>query len=360
MPTHTTFSTALQKKIDSLKSRMTPIQLGGLTFASPLLLAPMSAICNAPFRLLMEDLGAGGTVSELISAHGINYKNKKTLEMLRLMPREKNVGLQVFGEDEKCLSTCVKIVEEFAPKFIDINMGCPVKKVVSKGGGSALLREPLKLGHFFGTIKKEMKVPLTIKIRIGWDQENINAKEVIHIAHSEGIEMVAVHGRTRAQAYTGAANWDFLNTLGSDSPLPIIGNGDLHTKEKVIHALKVTDCQALMLGRGPLRNPFLFLEAYDEKNEFSFVGEDYLEVIYLLHDYMQDFGFSDQILHIQMRKHLLWFASGFKGAPAFRAELFTMKNASESLVLAKRFFSEEEMRQKVLEDHDSFMTSGHG
>jgi tRNA-dihydrouridine synthase B len=339
---------------------MSPLVLNGLHFSSPLLLAPMSAICNAPFRLLMEDLGAGGTVSELISAHGINYKNKRTLDMLKLDPREKNVGLQVFGEDEECLSACVRIVEDYQPKFIDINMGCPVKKVVSKGGGSALLRDPLKLGHFFRTIKKEMSLPLTIKIRIGWDEQSINAHEVIHIAYNEGIQMVAVHGRTRAQAYTGNANWDYLNQLGLDSPLPIIGNGDLHNKNKVQHALRDSKCQALMLGRGPLRNPFLFLEAFDDQDQFEFEGKDYLEVTQKLFTYMMEYGFSSQLLHLQMRKHLLWFASGFQKAPSFRQDLFTMKSAEESLLLAEEFFLSQEKKQKILNDHESFMTSGHG
>ena len=154
----------------------------------------MSAICNAPYRLLMEDLGAGGTVSELISCHGINYGNERTRHMLKLDPREKNVGIQLFGEDKDAMAKAAKVAEEFNPKFIDINMGCPVRKVVTKGGGSALLRDTKKLGAFFGEIKKAIKIPLTIKIRTGWDQDSINAPEVIHIAKEEGVEFVAIHG----------------------------------------------------------------------------------------------------------------------------------------------------------------------
>ena len=156
------FTPELQAKIDNLKAKRTPVKLGGIDFDSPLLLAPMSAICNFPFRLLMEDLGAGGTVSELISCHGINYKNEKTRNMLRIHPREKNVGIQLFGEEEKAMAEAAKVAEEFSPKFIDINMGCPVRKVVSKGGGSALMKDPSKLGSFFSLMKKSIDVPLMI------------------------------------------------------------------------------------------------------------------------------------------------------------------------------------------------------
>ena len=163
------FSKTLQDKIVRAKARMTPTKLGNVEFASPLLLAPMSAICNAPFRRLMEDLGAGGTVSELISCHGINHGNLRTRNMLKLDPHEKNVGLQLFGEDPKAMALAAKVDNDHNPKFIDINMGCPVKKVVSKGGGSALLKDTSALGNFFATIKKELTIPLTIKIRTGWE-----------------------------------------------------------------------------------------------------------------------------------------------------------------------------------------------
>ena len=242
------FSESLQSKIDHLKARRTPVQLGSVKFDSPLLLAPMSAICNAPYRLLMEDLGAGGTVSELISCHGINYGNDRTRHMLKIDPLEKNIGLQLFGEDPVAMGNAAKVAEEFSPKFIDINMGCPVRKVVTKGGGSALLKEPKKLGEMFSQVKKSINVPLTIKIRTGWDSDSINAPEVIRIAKEEGVEFVAIHGRTRVQQYTGQANWELLEHIAEISPLPIIGNGDLHTAEATLERLKNTRCQALMLG----------------------------------------------------------------------------------------------------------------
>lgn len=355
------FSLKLQSKIDELKARRRPVQLGSINFDSPLLLAPMSSIGTAPFRLLMEDLGAGGTVSELISCHGINYKNIRTTEMLKIDPLEKNIGLQLFGENPQAMASAAKVAEEFGPKFIDINMGCPVRKVVGTGAGSSLLKETSTLGHFLEEIKKAIQVPLTIKIRTGWDHDSINAMEVIHIAKEEGIEFVAVHGRTRSQQYTGNADWELLEHLGEKAPLDIIGNGDLHTVNSVRKKMKTTKCSALMLGRGPLRNPFLFLEPYlNENEEIFFTPEDHFEVIQKLVEYSRNYAHSDHTLLISIRKHLIWMAAGYSNVGHFRDLIFKTPDLTETMKLSEEFFSTLKDKRKRLQDHDSFMTSGHG
>lgn len=355
------FSPELQKKIDVLKARRKPIQMGSLSFDSPLLLAPMSSICTAPFRLLMEDLGAGGTVSELISIHGINYKNVRTIDMLKVDPREKNMGLQLFGEGAEAFAEAAKVAEEFNPKFIDINMGCPVKKVVGTGAGSSLLKDPSALPALFSAVKKAIKVPLTIKIRIGWDHDSVNALEVIHIAREEGIEFVAVHGRTRAQQYTGNANWDYLEHLGEKAPLDIIGNGDLHTAGLVRAKMANTKCQALMLGRGPLRNPFLFLEPYmTEEDDIFFTPADHLEVMNKLIEYSRPYAFTDHTLLVSIRKHLIWMAAGYNNVSYFRDMIFKTPDLADTMKISEDFFLSLKDQRKRLQDHDSFMTSGHG
>lgn len=360
-PHHALFSPELQKKIDTLKVRRKNIELGSLKFDSPLLLAPLSSICTAPYRLLMEDLGAGGTVSELISCHGINYKNIRTTDMLKIDPREKNIGLQLFGGEAEAMAKAAIVAEEFNPKFIDINMGCPVKKVVGTGAGSSLLKDTSTLPHFFSTIKKAIKVPLTIKIRLGWDEASINALEVIHIAKEEGIEFVAVHGRTRAQQYTGNANWTYLENLGKKSPLPIIGNGDLHTCSVIKEKMQTTNCQALMLGRGPLRNPFLFLEPYlTENDEIFFTPADHLEVMNRLIEYSHDYAHSDHTLLISIRKHLIWMAAGYNNVSYFRDQIFKTPTLSETIKISEDFFMGLRDQRKRIQDHDSFMSSGHG
>ena len=357
------FSDQLQTKIDEIKTRIPKAKLGSLEFDSPLLLAPMSAICNAPFRLLMEKLGAGGTVSELISCHGINYQNKMTKKMLTIFPEEKNVGLQLFGEDAEAMAKAAKVCEESRPKFIDINMGCPVRKVVTKGGGSALLKDTKKLSRFFKTIKDAIELPLTIKIRIGWDLDSINASEVIHIAHEEGVEFVAIHGRTRTQGYQGKANWELLESLVENSPLPLIGNGDLHTPRLVKERLRVTNFPALMLGRGALRNPFLFLESYLHENDsISFTPKDYQEVIDELHKATLEYTDRERTITTQMKKYITWFAAGFEGVAKFRGEIFSSRDVSEILKKSENYFGALEIKKaiKQIDPNKSFMAGGHG
>ena len=358
------FSAKLQAKIDRLKQNKKPITLGRVHFSSPLLLAPMSSICNAPFRLLMEELGAGGTVSELVSCHGIVRKNDKTMKMLYVDPKEENVGIQIFGEDENIMAEAATVAQSFNPKFVDINMGCPVRKVVSKGGGSALLKEPKKLSSFFRTIKKNLKVPLSIKIRTGWDQDNINAHEVINIASSEGIEFVAVHGRTRTQAYRGHANWDYLETISSCSPLPIIGNGDLHHGKKIQERLNQTNCDALMIGRAALRNPFIFLEGLPDQSkdesQIHFTAEDIYEVAKRLYGHLEAYVDREKVLLVQMRKHLIWLAAGFTNVSQFRDELFRATDIDDVFNISEDFFLSQSKAQKHIKDSENFMRGGHG
>lgn len=355
------FSKELQSKVDQLMTLKKSVNLGSLNFSSPLLLAPMSAISNTPFRLLMENLGAGGTVSELISCHGINYKNELTLRMLKIDPREKNCAIQLFGEDPEAMAKAAAVASEYGPKFIDINMGCPVRKVVTKGGGSALLKDTKKLSHFLKTIKSAIDIPLTIKIRTGWDEASINAPEVINIAQGEGVEFVAIHGRTRAQAYKGLADWKLLEKFNQESKLPLIGNGDLHTKELVQRKLLETSYQALMLGRGPLRNPFLFLEGLQKPDEKSlFTASDLLEVIKTFHGYWENYTDRERTIQVQMKKHIVWFSAGLDGASKFRANIFTAKSIDEILVMAEDYFLDLGSIQKKFKQDEVFMAGGHG
>lgn len=356
------FSPKLQNKIDALKVKRSPLRLGNVDFDSPILLAPMAGICNAPFRLLMEDLGAGGTVSELISANGINHGNERTLNMLKLHEKEKNVGIQLFGEDTESLAKAAATAQTYHPKFLDINMGCPVRKVVTKGGGSALMRDTEMLAPFFAGIKKAIKVPLSIKIRTGWDSTELNADVIEKIAYNEGIEWVAIHGRTRTQQYTGFANWDYIETLASSASLPIIGNGDLHQSHQVKARLAKTNCDALMVARGCLRNPFIFLEAYTEidLNESAFDGSDYFEIIERLHQYTLETYTNPRIQLVQMRKLIVWFAAGFPGAAKFRGNMFAAKELEPVMKLAQEFFQNLGARAKQINYDEVFMNGGHG
>lgn len=341
---------------------MIPVQLGSIHFDSPLLLAPMSAICNAPFRYLMEELGAGGTISELISCNGIKFVNARTKKLLEISPYEKNVGIQLFGDDPEILAMAAKVAQESGPKFIDINMGCPVKKVVSRGAGSALLKDPSKLGVLFSTIKKAIDIPLTIKIRTGWDDDSLNAPEVIKIAKEEGIEFVSIHGRTRTQAYKGHANWDYIEDVALNSPLPVIGNGDLSHEKIIKSRLAKTNCKALMLGRGPLRDPFIFLKSYDMENEISFSSLDYLEVLETLHKLLSEYHGADRarVVMIQLRKFIVWFSMGYSHAVEFREKIFKTPDPNETLKMTQDFFQFHGDAIKKLDVDTTFISSTHG
>lgn len=356
------FSNELQNKINSLKCERKAIELGRFKFSSPLILAPMAGICTAPFRLLMEDLGAGATVSELISATGILHGNQKTLDMLHVDEREENIGIQIFGEDANSLAKACQVVERTNAKFIDLNMGCPVKKVVHKGAGSALMKEIESLAPIFRSMKQSVKIPVSIKIRTGWDSESLNADKIIDIAHNEGIEWVAIHGRSRAQQYTGLADWSYIEQLAKNSSLPIIGNGDLHQPIITQRRLKETHCRALMIARGCLRNPFIFLESFNPNldKKSLFFGSDYFEVIERLYNYTLDCFQNQRARLIQMRKLIVWFAAGFPNAAQFRAEIFKINNLEETMLVSEKFFKGLNHRQKNINYDEVFMNSGHG
>jgi nifR3 family TIM-barrel protein len=324
----------------------------------------MAGICNIPYRLLMEDLGAGGTVSELISCHGINYGNRRTLDMLKIHPLERNVGLQLFGEDPEAMARAAEVAESYNPKFLDINMGCPVNKVVSKGGGSALLKEIQNLAPLFEKMRTKMKLPLSIKIRTGWDSSSLNAAEVLKIAADSGIEWVAIHGRTRAQQYTGEANWEFIEGLTETKKLPLVGNGDLHHPYAVSERLQKTRCEALMIARGALRNPFIFLEGLDpeyaRQKRSLFLGSDYWEVVQRLHQYCTETFDDERTVLVQLRKLVVWFAAGFPHAAAFRSQIFSCQVLPDCLKIAEDYFLSLGNSQKFINYDEVFMSSGHG
>lgn len=364
MNTPKPFSPELISKIEKFQSFARPIQLGKIGFSNQLILAPMAGICNLPYRLLMEDLGAGGTVSELISCHGINYGNQRTLDMLKIDPLEKNVGIQLFGEDAESMARAAEVAESYGPKFLDINMGCPVNKVVTKGGGSAMMKEITKLAPLFESMRSKMKIPLSIKIRTGWDANTRNAAEILKIAHESGIEWVAIHGRTRTQQYTGLADWDFIENLNDVKSLPLIGNGDLHHPYGVSERLQKTRCDALMIARGALRNPFIFLEsldpAYASQKRSVFNGKDYWEVIQRLYAYVTETFPEERTSLVQIRKLVVWFAAGFPHAAAYRSQVFSCQDLQDTMKITEDYFLSLGDSQKFINYDEVFMSSGHG
>ena len=354
------YSASLQEKIDRLIAQKPPSLVGEPGFSSPFLLAPMAAIGNAPFRLLMQELGSGGSISEFISCKGILHGNKRTRQMLRIDPKEKNVGIQLYGQGPEDMARAALIACEHGAQFIDINMGCPVRKVVGRGEGAAMLKDPAGAGRCMEAVKKAIPVPLTVKIRTGWDEESINAREVCRIAQDSGASMVSLHGRTRAQGYRGASDWDYVEGLAADAPLPIVGNGDLHRPAQVRERWGKTKCRALMIARGCLRNPFIFLESLGEGEGAAFTARDHLEVLGRYRELVcAAFDVpSHQI--VQIRKLVLWFAYGFVGAVKFRADLFGHKTLKDLMSYAEDYFGALGPAVKSIDYTKDFMMSGHG
>ena len=242
---------------------MTEVELLHHLKHHPFVLAPMAGITDMPFRAFMKSMGAGVVVSELVSANGIKYGGENTLKLLDYEESERPVGLQLFGEDPQVLADAARKVQELGADFVDLNFGCPVKKVVQKGGGSAVLKDIPHLQKILRAVKSAITIPLTIKIRTGWDQNQRNAVEVIKVAHDEGIAWVAIHGRTRSQGYSGSADWEFIASIKAVSPIPIIGNGDITTAEMAVNRLRQSQCDGVMIGRGCLKNPWIFQEGQE-------------------------------------------------------------------------------------------------
>ena len=236
------------------------LQIGNVTLENNLILAPMAGVTDLPFRLLCKEQGAGLLCMEMVSAKAILYKNRNTEELLTIDKRENPVSLQLFGSDPDIMSEIAKQIEDRPFDILDINMGCPVPKVVNNGDGSALMKNPKLAGEIIEKTARAIKKPVTVKIRKGFDEEHVNAVEMAHIAQESGAAAVAVHGRTRSQFYSGKADWDSIRQVKEAVSIPVIGNGDILTAADVIAMQKQTGCDGFMIARGAEGNPWIFAQ----------------------------------------------------------------------------------------------------
>ena len=296
------------------------IKIGKLTIDGNLLLAPMAGYSDSPYRRIARKFGAGAVITELISADGIVRKNKKTAELLRFNDEERPIGIQLFGNDSAIMAEASAIVQEQKPDFIDINLGCSVRRVVRSGSGAALLSNPEMIGEIAYKIIKSVSVPVSAKIRIGIDADQKNYSEVINILQDSGIAFVSVHGRTRSQGFKGESDWNVIREIKSLSKIPVIGNGDINSYPDAMLRLKNSGCDAVMIGRGAIGNPWIFSGILpDEKNLVNQIKEH----LDLMLEYYGENGIK------LFRTHIAKYIRGLKNSKMLRGLLMTSASRSD-------------------------------
>ena len=315
------------------------MQIGNITLKNRLILAPMAGITDLPFRLLAKEQGCGLVVSEMVSAKGLIMGGDRTHNLLMTTPEEKPIAIQLFGAEAASMAEAAVILEEKGAQIVDVNMGCPVKKVVSSGAGSALLKDLNKAGEILSSIRKRINIPLTIKIRTGWDHNSIVALEMLKVAEASGIDAMAVHGRTRSQGYGGKADWALIAQVKEQATIPIIGNGDIECPEDVSKIMVATGCDGVMIGRGALGNPWIFSQALDYMKMGAYVlpssEEKATLVLRHLHDVVDMYGENKGVK--LFRKHLSWYAKGMTGSSRFRSGINSANTLSEVEKLIRDF-----------------------
>ena len=281
----------------------------------------MAGVTNAAFRLVCRECGAGPLTSEEIDAHAYVRDNGKTEALTRALPEERPLAMQLLGADPDILAEAARRLEAAGADGIDLNMGCPIRKIVSKGHGSALMRDPLAAAVIFRTLRKAIRVAFTVKIRGGWDERTVNAVEIARLAESEGVDAITVHPRTRSQLFTGRAPWDIIASVVAAVRVPVIGNGDVRSADDARAMVTATGCAAVMIGRGALGAPWIFRGAAVDREARAAIVRRHTELI--------EAHLPPRVALVQLKKHLAWYSSGLPGSAAARSRLFTATSAAE-------------------------------
>ena len=316
-------------------------KIGNVKISNQVVLAPMAGICNSAYRQICKEMGCGLIYAEMVSDKAITYNNQKTIDMLYMTDMERPISQQIFGSDKESFVAAAKYIDEnMHPDIIDINMGCPVPKVAVRAqAGSALLKDPIKIYDIVSSVVSSVSVPVTVKIRSGWDSKHINAVEVAKIVEKAGASAICVHPRTRSQGYSGKADWNIIKEVKQSVSIPVIGNGDIKCPEDAKKMIDETNCDAVMIGRGVLGNPWLI------RNTVSYLdgGEIVLPSINdridmcLKHLELLKSLKSEKVACLEIRNHISWYFKGICGANELKNKVYQTSIIHDIILLLHEF-----------------------
>lgn len=317
-------------------------KIGNIEIKNNVVLAPMAGICNSAYRRIVKEMGCGLIYAEMVSDKAIVYENKKTEEMLYMTEMERPISQQIFGSDIESFREAAKIIyDKMKPDIIDINMGCPVPKVAAKAqAGAALLKDLDKVYKIVNEVVKSVPIPVTVKIRSGWDKDSINAVDIAKICEKAGASAICVHGRTRSQRYEGMADWNIIKQVKENVNIPVIGNGDIKSVYDAKRMIDETNCDAVMIGRAALGNPWLIKDTVNYLNNGTLPNKisknEKIDMCIKHMNYLLEFK-EEKVAVLEMRSHIAWYLKGLEGSNDVKREIFKATEKKEVLEILNKF-----------------------
>ena len=317
-------------------------KIGNVEIKNKIVLAPMAGISNTSFRKIVKQMGAGLIYAEMVSDKALVYENKKTIDLLKMDEIERPIAQQIFGSDVDSFVQAAKFVEKnMKPDIIDINMGCPVPKVAIKAqAGSALLKNPDKVYEIVKNVVDSVSIPVTVKIRSGWDENNINACEIAKKCEEAGAKAITVHARTRSQGYSGKADWNIIKKVKNSVNIPVIGNGDIKSAQDALKMINETNCDAVMIGRGVLGNPWLIKECVEYLDKGVLIPKpSFKEKIEMMKTHYKLLlnDKNEKVAFLEMRSHFLWYLNGLPNSKEIKNQIFSCRSTEEIFDLLDKY-----------------------